>query len=98
MLIRKLLDGKLSISLHASIVVLLLKATATRTANIAPAPAMASQRRRVMSKEQAIIHCRTAMSVFKKWLDAGIITEEELSKIETIIAKKYGLSPCSIYR
>ncbi|MHB1652328.1 MAG: SHOCT domain-containing protein [Desulfitobacteriaceae bacterium] len=51
-----------------------------------------------MSKEQAIIHYRTAMTVFRKWLAEGIITEEELSKIDTIIAQKYGLSSCSIYR
>ncbi len=51
-----------------------------------------------MSKEQAIIHYRTAMSVFRRWLDEGIICEEELSKIETIVAQKYGLLSCSIYR
>jgi hypothetical protein len=51
-----------------------------------------------MSKEQAIIHYRTALSVFKKWLANGIITEEELTKIDTIIAQKYGLPSCSIYR
>lgn len=51
-----------------------------------------------MSKEQAIIHYRAAMLTFKKWLGQGIITEEELLKIETVIAKKYGLPLGSIYR
>jgi hypothetical protein len=51
-----------------------------------------------MSKEQAIIHYRMAISVFKSWLDEGIITEEELTKINTIIAQKYGLPSHSIYR
>ncbi|NLH45667.1 MAG: hypothetical protein GX451_06045 [Acholeplasmataceae bacterium] len=51
-----------------------------------------------MSKERGIIYYRTALAVFRKWLAEGIITEEELTKIETIIAQKYGLSSCSIYR
>ena len=51
-----------------------------------------------MNKERAIIHYTTALTVFRKWLAEGIITEEELAKIETIIAEKYGLSSCSIYR
>ncbi|NLW73755.1 MAG: hypothetical protein GX057_02505 [Clostridiales bacterium] len=51
-----------------------------------------------MSKERTIIHYTVALTVFRKWLAEGIITEEELTKIETIIAEKYGLSSCSIYR
>jgi uncharacterized membrane protein len=51
-----------------------------------------------MSKEQAIIHYKTATAVFRKWLADGHITEEELTQIDTIIAGKYGLSSCSIYR
>jgi len=51
-----------------------------------------------VSKEQAIIHYRTAMAVFRKWLAGGVITEEELTRIDAAIACKYGLSPCSIYR
>jgi len=51
-----------------------------------------------MNKERGIIHYTTALTVFRKWLAEGIITEEELAKIETIIAEKYGLSSCSIYR
>jgi len=31
-------------------------------------------------------------------LAAGIIAPEEYAKIDTIIAKKYGISSCSIYR
>ncbi|MBS3885674.1 MAG: hypothetical protein KGZ56_01305 [Dethiobacter sp.] len=51
-----------------------------------------------MSKQQAIIHYRTAIAVFRVWLAEGIITEEELTKIDIIIAQKYSLSSCSIYR
>lgn len=51
-----------------------------------------------MSKEQVIIHYRTAISVFRKWLVEGIITEEELAKIDSLLAQKYSLSSSSIYR
>ena len=51
-----------------------------------------------MSKALALIHYTAAMAVFKNWLVAGIINEDELIKIETIIAEKYGLSIRSIYR
>ena len=51
-----------------------------------------------MSKIQAIICYRTAMSAFRKWLDLGIISEVELLKIDAIISDKYGLPKGSIYR
>lgn len=51
-----------------------------------------------MNKEWAIIHYRTAMAVFRKWLTDGVITEEELTRVDAAIAGKYGLSPRSIYR
>ncbi len=51
-----------------------------------------------MNKERGIIYYTAALAVFRKWLAEGIITEEELIKIETMIAEKYGLSSCSIYR
>lgn len=51
-----------------------------------------------MSKASAVIHYTATMAVFKKWLVTGIICEDELIKIEEIIAEKYGLSICSIYR
>lgn len=68
------------------------------SANIVPVPATESQRRCVMRKEFAVIRYRTAMSVFSRWLTDGIISEDELSKIDDMIAEKYGLSSCSIYR
>ncbi len=51
-----------------------------------------------MSKELAVIRYRTAMSVFGKWLRDGIISEDELTKIDAIVAEKYGLPSHSIYR
>lgn len=51
-----------------------------------------------MIKSLAIINYTVTMAVFKKWLATGIIGEDELVKIEAIIAEKYGLSVRSIYR
>jgi hypothetical protein len=51
-----------------------------------------------MSKELAVIHYRAAVSVFRKWLDEGIITGREFTQIDNAIAEKYGLPLCSIYR
>ena len=51
-----------------------------------------------MDKDEAILRYKTAMAMFRKWLSDGIITEDDLSVIETTLADKYGLSSCSIYR
>jgi hypothetical protein len=51
-----------------------------------------------MNKETAILGYKTAMSVFKGWRQHGWISDEELSAIDTMLARKYGLSSCSIYR
>lgn len=50
-----------------------------------------------MSKEEAILHYKASMSVFKKWLDDGVITPADLQSINTMLVKKYGLSSCSIF-
>jgi hypothetical protein len=41
---------------------------------------------------------KSAMAQARCMLAAGIIAPEEYAKIDTIIAKKYGISSCSIYR
>jgi len=51
-----------------------------------------------MSKELALIHYRTTMTIFQKLVDSGILTKEELIDIDTVIGEKYGLSSFSIYR
>lgn len=51
-----------------------------------------------MSNQQAIIHYLAALTVFRKWLDEGIITIREMHEVEALIAGKYGLSSGSIYR
>ena len=51
-----------------------------------------------MSKEEAILRYKASMSIFKKWATEGLISEEELLAIDTMMAEKYGLSLSSIYR
>jgi len=50
-----------------------------------------------MSKEDAILHYRTAMAVFRNWLDNGVITSIDLLNISAALARKYGLSTRSIF-
>jgi len=50
-----------------------------------------------MSKDEAILRYKASMSVFKKWLTDGAITESDLLAIDSMLAKKYGLSSRSIY-
>lgn len=50
-----------------------------------------------MSKEDAILRYKTAMAIFKNWLTADVISDTDLLKIDTLLAQKYGLSPCSIF-
>jgi len=51
-----------------------------------------------MNKNEAILRYKTSMSVFKGWRESGLISGEELSEIDTMLALKYGVSSCSIYR
>lgn len=48
--------------------------------------------------KQNLINYRLTMSVAMSMLKKGIITEKEYRKIDTIIAKKHGISLCSIFR
>lgn len=41
---------------------------------------------------------QTAMSLARNMLRQGIISEDDYRKIDTIIAKKHGVSSCSIFR
>ena len=84
--------------LLALYVAVILKAMEIRSANTAPALATAGRRRCGVSKALAVIYYTATMAVFKRWLAAGIIREDELIKIEATIAQKYGLSEHSIYR
>lgn len=50
-----------------------------------------------MSKDEAILRYKAAMAIFKMWLSEGVITEDDLLAIDTMLARKYGLSSCSIF-
>ena len=50
-----------------------------------------------MSKVDAILRYKTAMSIFKNWLATGVISATDLLEINTILAHKYGLSTRSIF-
>ena len=50
-----------------------------------------------MSKDEAILHYKSAMAVFKNWLSEGVISDDDLLEIDTMLAQKYGLSSCSIF-
>ena len=50
-----------------------------------------------MSKEDALLHYKAAMAVFKNWLATGVISATDLLEINTILAQKYGLSTRSIF-
>lgn len=41
---------------------------------------------------------KRTMLITKKLLSDGIISANEYNKIDTIIAKKYGVNSCSLYR
>ena len=49
-------------------------------------------------KRTAVMLYKATLSVFKKWLAQGLITQADYDVIDTFIAEKYGLSSCSIYR
>ena len=51
-----------------------------------------------MDKLQRLTAYKVAVSIFRKWLQEGIITQAEFQKCEVRIAKKYEISLCSIYR
>jgi len=50
-----------------------------------------------MTKAEAVMRYKAAMAVFKKWLEAGHITEDELVIISTSTAEKYGINSTSIF-
>ena len=50
-----------------------------------------------MSKEDAILQYKAAMSIFKNLRSTGVISATDLLEINTILAQKYGLSTHSIF-
>ncbi|HJI56240.1 MAG: SHOCT domain-containing protein [Pseudoruminococcus massiliensis] len=50
------------------------------------------------SLNERIISYRRSMAMVKAMLSEGVIDPKEYAEIDTIMAKKYGLSSCSIFR
>ena len=45
-----------------------------------------------------VLGYKSAMAQARRMLSAGIINEDEYAIIDTIMAEKYGLSSCSLFR
>ena len=41
---------------------------------------------------------QTVMALVRSLLEKSVITKSEYAKIDTMMAKKYGISSCSIFR
>ena len=48
--------------------------------------------------EQRQMAYQAAMALARRMLSKGLISKEEYAEIDTIIAKKYGIASCSIFR
>ena len=48
--------------------------------------------------EERLWNYQTAMAMARQMLSQGISTGKEYAKIDATIAKKYGVSSCSIFR
>ena len=78
-----------------------LKAMATPIGCSAPVTAIcdSAERRSTMSDyDKRLFAYQTAMALARSMRSKGLITAQEYAKIDTIIAEKYGISSCSIFR
>lgn len=48
-------------------------------------------------KYRRIMMYKMMIGILEKWVQSGIISEEEYLKMNTMIAEKYGLNSCSIF-
>ena len=70
-----------------------------RTANTAAVSAMPKQEENQRdSYDDRLKRFRTSSSVFRTMMKNGILSEEDYRKSYDILAEKYGLSLCSIFR
>ncbi len=70
---------------------------ATRTVNIAAENVLPRQDERT-DYESRLNRYRTSLSVFRSMADCGTLNEADYGKICDILADKYGISLCSIFR
>ena len=78
-----------------------LKAMATPVGCSAPVTAICdfAERRPTMSDyDKRLFAYQTAMALARSMRSKGLISAKEYAKIDTIIAEKYGISSCSIFR
>ena len=78
-----------------------LKVTATLTDDFVLVPVMLSFAERspaMTDYEKRLMAYQTAMALARSMRSKGIISAKEYAKIDTIIAKKYGISSGSIFR
>jgi len=72
---------------------------ATRTANIAVETATLPPAEKQPDDLQArLLRYRTSTTVFRSMVKNGTLTEADYQKCCDILAKKYGISLCSIFR
>ena len=75
--------------------------TKVRTAFTVPAPATENRRRYIMTDSNLfdkMYRYQMVMSWVHSLLTKSLITKAEYAKIDTMMAKKYGVSSCSIFR
>ena len=73
-----------------------------QTENIVHKSAITKQPEPILTKkadnEESLFNYESTMAMVRKMRSVGIITDKDYYKIDRIIAKKYGISLCSIYR
>ena len=76
--------------------------TKANIAFTAHAPVTVNRRRHTMLKNNELFdkmyHYQRIMSWVRNLLNKSLITKAEYAKIDTMMAKKYGVSSCSIFR
>lgn len=71
----------------------------TRTANTAAVPAMQMHEGNQRDNyDDRLMRFRTSTAVFRAMMKNGILSETDYRKSCDILAEKYGLSLCSIFR
>ena len=78
-----------------------MKVTAMLTVGSALVPvtlSFAERRSEMTDYEKRLMAYQTAMALARSMCSKGIISAKEYAKIDTIMAKKYGISSFSIFR
>ncbi|MCR5599938.1 MAG: hypothetical protein K6G33_04250 [Ruminococcus sp.] len=66
-----------------------------------PVPVTANRRRSIMTKSELydkMFRYQMVMSWVRSLLKQSLISKKEYTRIDTMMAQKYGVSSCSIYR